>query len=244
MAEFAEDWSRECDRMIDELLADVGWSEPPVEMLAFAQQRGMTVIWDQGQTGRARLLRIAGKPTICLKPDARPERLQWAIAHEIGESLIWQLAPRLDLSPEQCPPRLRESLANALAQRLLLPREWWRDAVNETGCDLPALKARFSTASHELIAWRFLDEGTPRIVTVIDQGLIARRRANYVSRAPTPTAAEEAVWQAAHDTAQPVTRTVNWTQPGIRVAECRAWPIHEPGWQRELAITTLTLVEE
>lgn len=244
MSDIAEEWSHECDRLIEELLCEAGWREPPVEMLSLAERRGMTVIWDQQQTGRARLLRIAGRPTICLKPDDRPERLQWALAHEIGESLLWQLAPRLDLSPEACPPRLRESLANALAQRLLLPSAWWRTAVRETGGDLSALKERFSTSSHELIAWRFLDDPTPRVVTVIDQGLVVRRRANFVNRTPAPVADELAAWRAAQESGFPVTRSVDWRQPGILSAECRVWPIHEPGWQRELAITTLNIAEE
>ncbi len=244
MAEFGEEGSRECDRLIEEILLEVGWNQPPVEMLEFARRRGLQVIWDQGQTGRARLLRIAGTSTICLKPDDRPERLQWAIAHEIGESLIWQLAPRLELSPEQCPPRVREALANALAQRLLLPQDWWRTAVRETGGDLLALKDRFATASHELIAWRFLDDPTPRIVTVIDQGQLARRRANYVQRVPAATPAEVATWETARASGQPVIQSITWKQPGILAAECRVWPIHEPGWQRELAITTITLVED
>ena len=75
------------DEVVNELLKDVGTDSPPINSFQVAQHLGWEIILDEKQQSRGRLKRINYKPTIFLKPDDRPERLQWALAHEIGESL-------------------------------------------------------------------------------------------------------------------------------------------------------------
>ncbi|MEA1952135.1 MAG: ImmA/IrrE family metallo-endopeptidase, partial [Planctomycetota bacterium] len=70
------------------------------------------------------------KPSILLRPDPRAERRQWAVAHEIGEHVAWRVFGRLGVDPREAGPDSRESVANQLAGRLLLPGEWFEaDAV-------------------------------------------------------------------------------------------------------------------
>jgi Zn-dependent peptidase ImmA (M78 family) len=133
--------------------------------LKIAQRLRVELVWDAGQTGRARRQQLAGQPAIFLRPDDRPERVQWAAAHELGEQFADRVIAKLELSPEELLPRQRESVANQLANRILLPGKPFAAACRATGSDLYRLKERFVTASHELIAWRMLDLPGPRIVT-------------------------------------------------------------------------------
>ena len=75
--------------------------------------------------------------SILLRPDPRPERLQWAVAHEIGESCAYQVFERLAVDPHEAPPGSREMVSNQLAARLLLPREWFGDDARRLAWDLP-----------------------------------------------------------------------------------------------------------
>jgi hypothetical protein len=192
------------------------------------------VVWDASQTGRARRQQLAGQPAIFLRPDDRPERVQWAAAHELGEQFAERVIGQLGLSADELLPRQREAVANQLANRILLPDEWFPSAVREWSGDLYRLKDRFATASHEQIAWRLLDRPGERIVTVCDHGAVSRRRCNYADRTPPPQPAEVEAWQTAQQSGEPVARS--W--PGGQI---RVWPIHEPDWKREIAVTEVDL---
>jgi hypothetical protein len=223
-----EDWQAACDAVVDELLAAAEILAPPVDVLAITARLAWPVVWDTGQTGRARFQRLDGRPTLFVRPEERPERLQWAVAHEIGEASAWQVCERVGVSPDELAPRQREELANQFAQRLLLPTGWF-DSCRD---DLFALKARFTTASHELIAWRWLDRAEPTVVSLFDQGRLVRRRCNFADRAPALCSAETACVEAARRSG--ATEQGQWE--GGRV---RGWPVHETGWQREILRTDL-----
>ena len=69
------------------------------------------------------------------------------------------------------------------------------------------LKKRYCTASHEVLAWRFLDLPSPAILTIIDNDHIYRRRSNAwpVNKRLEPAVnrllwllAELAIWAAAY----------------------------------------------
>lgn len=96
-----EEMSSALDSAIAELLDSAGLVGPPVDAVALARSLGFTLAWDDGQSSRARLVRLAGRRecgglSILLKHDPRPERRQWAVAHEIGE----YLSPRVFEAPE------------------------------------------------------------------------------------------------------------------------------------------------
>jgi hypothetical protein len=201
-----------------------------------AQGLELIVAVDHRQSGRARRVRIYGQgapqSVIMVRADPRPERLQWSIAHEVGEHLAQRVFQLLgNRGPE--PPGIREDVANHLASRLLLPRAWFECAARVHDWDLIELKRDFTTASHELIARRMLDFAPPIIVTVFDQGRQTFRRANAIGPTPPPSRHEIACWRSVHDNNRPGRYPVD--QPCIF-----GWPIHEPGWQREILRTLIT----
>lgn len=217
---------------IDALRAD----GPPVDALALARALGLIVAWDEGQAGRGRIVRLPrfsvgrSPATILVRSDPRPERVQWAIAHEIGEVRACEVFERLRVDPREAPPGTRETVANQLAGRLLLPRAWFAAAGDDCGWDLLELKARFSSASHELVARRMLDFGPPIAITIFDHGRRTFRRGNLPTRLPPLVPLELAAWRAAHASGQAVVEEDH-------LCRVQAWPVHESDWKREILRT-------
>jgi len=226
------DWIAACDAAAGEMLALVGVCGPPVDALVIAQRLQIELAWDASQSGRARMQRLSGRPAIFLRPRDRPERVQWAAAHELGEQLAARVVAKLGLSVAELLPRQREEIANQLANRILLPSDWFESACRECHGDLYRLKETFPTASHELLAWRLLDRSGDRIVTVIDQGNVSRRRCNFAVRTPAPFRVELEAWQRVSETGQFAAES----SAGCAV---RVWPVHEPEWKREIAVTEI-----
>lgn len=228
-----DEYAAALDGLVEELLAGCLVCRPPVDALGMAERLGVRVAYDADQPQRARYLRLAdsegrgAKPSILIRPDERPERRQWAVAHEIGEHVAHEVFARLHVDPVAAAPESREQVANALAGRLLVPSAWFRDAGRACGWDLLALKQRFSTASHELIARRMLDGAEPLIVSLFDQGRLTWRRATGGGRVPPLSGIERQCWQVAHQRA----RTHAALAGALRV---QAWPVHEPEWKREI----------
>lgn len=221
------DWLFALADAAQDLLRQAGIEAPPVDALALARSLQLTVVLDRTQPGRGRIKRVAGQAAIFLRPEEQPERLQWAVAHELGESLLWKVCRSLDVAGAELSPHQREELANQFAKELLLPFNWFRRdcAVGES--DLAALKTRYRTASHELIAWRWLDLEVPGIVTVFDQGTLTRRRGNGPASVPALMDAERRCWEQLMRTRQPATiRDHQFT--------VRGWCIDTASWQREI----------
>lgn len=217
------------DQIVEELLDQAGITGPPVDAIALAQKHlGMTVVLDRRQQSRGRVQRAGKKPQIFLRPEPTEERHQWTVAHEIGLHFKQQIHERLNLDPEEAKALTGESLANLFSSRLLVPMKWFADAAKELAFDLTELKKRFSTASHEVIALRFLDLPQPTIITVIDKDEIHRRKSNGPAmRAKELEAVEEKCWKLVNRTGKPKTISEgNWTVQG--------WPIHQTDWKREI----------
>ncbi|MGQ0637151.1 MAG: ImmA/IrrE family metallo-endopeptidase [Planctomycetaceae bacterium] len=204
-------------------------SGPPVDAFKLARRLEIDVVVDAGQTSRGRLARVGGRPAIFIQPDDRLERQQWAVAHELGEALAHEAC--CEGAPDDLGASDREQLANLLATRLLLPADWFAHDARRLDCDLLQLKSLYETASHELIAWRLLDLHEPCVVTVFDQGRATRRRSNASDRAPPIDRRELGCWQEAHR----FSRALDRRSDPLRV---QAWPVHEPGWRREILRTT------
>lgn len=223
-----EEFHRALDELVADQLALAAIVAPPVDALALAAALGLAVARDDRLEHRARLVRLnyaAGhsRTSILLAPEPREERRHWSVAHEIGEHLAGDACARLGISALELPDGGRERLANLLANRLLLPGDWFFPAARRCGWDLLALKQAFSTASHELIARRMLD-GAPRvIVSVYDHDRVTWRRGNVPGQLPPPSRVERACRRAAHQTGEPAEE-----------GPVRAWPVHEPGWKREI----------
>ncbi len=223
------------DDVATQALALAGVKQPPVDVFAVAQAMGWQVGLDPRLEGRARCVRLRSstgpRTSIWLRPDPRVERLQWALAHEVGEQLAQQVFVALDWEPAAVAPGMREQVANRLAARLLLPSRWFSLVGRQTRWDLLALKSRFPTASHELIAARMLDTGDQVVITVCDQGRVTWRRGNRPPRPPGLSPLERACWRTSQETSAIVRRKVG-------PIELVVWPLHEADWRREILRTT------
>jgi Zn-dependent peptidase ImmA (M78 family) len=226
-----------CDEIAEELLAEAGWSDPPVDAFRLAADLGYEIAFDARQQARGRFKRLGGRPTMFLSPDDRPERLQWAAAHEIGESAAYRVFELLDVDPHLAETDFREKIAAQLASALLLPRREFEADVARHDGDVPALKAKYATASHELILTSQLRMETLMLASIFDHGELKRRRSNGRLAPPPLMTVERQAQLRAHATGRPVVLTGR----GVRV---QAWPIHEAGWKRELLRTTPLNVED
>ena len=142
--------------------------------------------------------------SILLRPEPRLERQQWAVAHEIGEHAACRVFAQWGVDPRETGRGAREAVANALAGRLLLPTAWFAADAAATRLGPVGLKARYATASHELIARRMLECPPPVIVTFSTIGAISFRRSNLPGRVPPPSAAEMACWRDVHRGSHPL----------------------------------------
>lgn len=219
------------EERVARLLHDAEIDRPPIDAIRVARRMGIGVIVDASQQPRGRQARVGGRASIFIRPDERRERLQWAVAHELGEALAHEVFRDAGFEVDEVDPASREQGANLAASRLLLPTAWFFEDAERLSGDLFALKKRYETASHELIAFRTLDLPVPAVVTVFDQGQQSRRRGNGPSRVPPLDRLEQECWLAVHRFRQPREALVD----GRRV---QGWPIHEPGWQREILRTT------
>ena len=221
-----EDVVSNVDRMVVELLDRARISEPPVDAIGLAQKTlGIVVCLDSRQSARSRAQRSAGTRQIYLRPEPREERHQWTVAQEIGRSLKPQLLERLGVEPRGGLSPV--SLANLFATRLLVPTCWFKEDAPASDFDVLKLKGRYSTASHEVIAWRMLDLGDPCIMTIVDNDAIHRRRSNAVRTKRELSPAETKCRNRVHRTGEPWRlREDAWS------VQC--WPVHQDGWKREI----------
>jgi hypothetical protein len=234
-----EELSAGFDDIVDEILDQCRCTQPPVDAFRIAESLGITVALDDCQTGRARYVRLRdrsaaqSRAAILLRSDPRLERQQWAVAHEIGEHAAYRAFHRLGVDPRESPPNAREQVANRLAGRLLIPTCWFGRDAAACNWDLLALKHRYRTASHELIARRMLEFRPAVIITIFDQGRITFRRGNLPGRIPPPTSTEWSCWRLVHENNE-----AHATTDGLCPIQC--WPVHEDDWKREIIRFELT----
>lgn len=230
-----DEFSAALDVVAGDVLSGLAIAGPPVDALDVARALGLVVAWDPSQQGRGRVVRLraaadrAPQGSILLRPDPRPERLQWAVAHEIGETCACQVFDRLGVDPREAPFGTRETIANQLAGRLLLPCAWFADEGRQSDWDLFELKRRFTTASHELIARRMLEFSTGITITIFDHGRKTFRRGNLPGRQPPFGQLQQLAWRTAHEHS----RATELTDHRCRA---RARPVHEPDWKREIVL--------
>ena len=236
----SEDLSAALDAVAMGVLEAARLDRPPVDAILLARRLGITVAVDDRQRGRARYVRLRGprgrkpRPTILLRPEPRRERRHWAVAHEIGEHVAHRVFGLLSVDPREAAPNTRERIATYLAARLLLPGPWFAHDASTCSWDLLSLKSRYETASHELIARRMLDLGPPVIISIFDLGQVSFRASNVPGQAPPPSSREMACWRRAHRQNVPHESAGG---PG----RIQAWPVHEPGWKREILRTEVDL---
>jgi Zn-dependent peptidase ImmA (M78 family) len=233
-----DEFAAALDACAAEVLWEAGVQGPPVDAVAVAEGLQLIVMRDYTMPHRGRFVRLAdreehggGVGTIVVGVAERPEREQWAVAHEIGESIAYRVFERLGVSFDEALPTARELVANRLANAILLPRRWFAVDGREHDWDLLELKERYSTASHELIARRMLEMRQPIVITVCDQGRVNWRRSNVSSRPPELLDEEKSIWKAVNRTGLPMSETLD-AETGLEKVCC--WPVHELGWKREI----------
>lgn len=223
-----EDVLAAVDRLVEEVLAEAGVTGPPVDAIALAQGHlGMVVCLDKRQPQRGRAQRGGGQQQIFLRPEPTEERHQWTVAHEIGEHFKPALLEGLRVPPDETRAMTGESLANLFAHHLLVPTRWFAADARALDFDVPELKKRYQTSSHEVIALRLLDLPEPCVITILDNDHIHRRRSNawQVRRRLEPP--ERECQKHVHRHGRPhVVRRDGWTVQG--------WPVHQADWKREI----------
>lgn len=248
-----EDWTAALDATVDALLWEAGVCEPPVDAFLIAMRLGVTVTQDFELPTRGQFVRLSpvsegglgAAPTIVLGEEPRVERRQFAVAHELGEFAAERVVDWLGIPHTQLPLGIREQIANALAGRLLVPQRWLKKHGLACEWDLAALKEKFCTASHELIARRTLDTSPPIVVTLFDQGEVSWRRSNFGGQPRSLLEVEYDCWQHAHYWGEPATRDVELTggDSSEHRATIRCWPVHEDHWRREIMRTEVSNAE-
>ncbi len=148
------------------------------------------------------------------------------MAHEIGEHVAHRVFAQWGVDPRGT-ANAREQVANCLAGRLLLPTRWFTTDAAACHWDLLALKGRYQTASHELIARRMLECRPAVVISIFDQQRLSFRRSNVCGRVPPPSRAEIECWNSVRERCRP-----QQTRHGPRLVQ--GWPIHEEEWQREI----------
>jgi hypothetical protein len=239
LAEILDDeFAAALDACATEALWEAGVDGPPIDAADVAAGLGLVVTHDYVMPHRGRFVRLAGRGsdgggqgTIVVGTAERPEREQWAIAHEIGEGIAYRVFDRLGVTPDEALPTAREMVANRLASALLLPRRWFAVDGRECDWDLLELKERYCTASHELIARRMLDMRPPIVITVCDNGRVTWRRSNVTARPPEMLREERTVWREVYDSGMPVFDSLDG-ETGLEGVSC--WPVHELDWRREI----------
>ncbi len=233
VAEGIDVWDAACRDVAREVLDGCGIDAPPVDAREVAERLSIGVAYDTLQCGRGRLKRFGERTAILLRPDERPEREQWTVAHEIGEACAHRVFELAGLDPAETDERQREHIANRMASCLLLPADWFLQDARLLDGDVRLLKREYRTASHELILMNLLTLPDLTLATVFDQGRMTRRRGNGQLRPPPLLPVERRVWRRIHETG----RRHAETHDGVRV---QGWAVHEPGWKRELLRTTVT----
>ena len=225
-------WEEAADWEANRALEQGGYTSGAVDAIQLARNIGCDVIFDHHQSNRGRLKRLGKRCVIFLKPDQRPERIQWAASHEIGETLAFRVFRRLGVDPTEGEPGLREHVANLLASRLLLPGHTFFPEADSVCESLFRLKEIFSTASHELIAMRLLDRPGEKCVTVVDQGRVTKRRTSNSSCPRNLLPSEKQCWERTHS-------QCCYQEYEDETYRIRCWPIHEEHWKREIVFTSL-----
>ncbi len=224
--------SEQIDQLTTQLVVDSQISGPPFDALEIATRLGVDVIFDRNQPTRARHKLIGKRSTIFLKPEARLERQQWSIAHELGEIFAGNILNNEGSTHDPGPDRLpiREQIASEIGTRLLLPEPSFSRLSLNSQFDLAIMKSLFSTASYELIARRLVGLQPNLVISMFDQGKLIRRLSinGHVRRDLEDQ--ERLCWQRCHaENAQ------------IRIHGehilTRCWPVHEPTWKREFLMT-------
>lgn len=218
-----EEASELLDRIVESLLADCEIDQPPVEPKRIADTLGLVYNETKLEGRRGQSFRRYGRQHVEIHHKDRPERKNFALAHEVME---------LELKKVLEDQRECHRWANLGASFLLMPTAWFRDECQKTGFDIAELKTIFSTASWEAVALRTLNF-SESIITVVDNGRVTRRKSSYAFYVPKKLSDDETQVVAE------VLRTGQVEQQHFPSCEVIGYPVFEKEQKRVILRTTL-----
>jgi hypothetical protein len=217
------------DRLVTGLLERAGIVSPPVDALHIAEEHlGIPVVEyesseedDDPPRPRPRI----GSSAIAITPGMSRVQRHKAAAEGIGRALLPEVLRKLDVPAGSENKQFAGRVRDLVASRLLVPTRFLRAAIRECRYDLPALKERFTTATSEAIALRFLDLDEPCVISIVDDGIVAVRRGNHSQPGKKLVAPEQTCHDRVAELEQPHrVRADNWTIQG--------WPVSGRGFRR------------
>ena len=182
------------DRLVAGLLERAGANTPPVDALSVAEHHlGLPVEVvepaeedESGRSGPA-VRSTAGnrRPRsrssgggITLTTDMSAEQQQRAAADGIARHLLPEIYRKVGVVPGSESKQFAAHVRTLTVARVLIPGRLLRTALRDCKYDVPELHKRFSTASMEAVAARLLDLDDPCVIAIVDDGVVASRRAN------------------------------------------------------------------
>jgi len=223
MSDFSqEDLFDAIDHAVRDLLSRAGVEEPPVDALHVARAAfGFRVEYAEPEDeppGRfgARPARRPPPNTILVRPDQSDESQQAVAARAVAKQLLPTVLTRLGIVPGTENRAAQGQLVGLIAPRLLLPTRWFAAAARKADFDLLALKEQYPAAGFEALALRLLDVADdPCVVAVVDDGVVAVRRANRFPATRKLTPAEQACHDRVAEADEPArVRREGWTAWG------------------------------
>jgi hypothetical protein len=151
------------DRIVENLLKKCRIDQPPIEPKKIADRLGILYNETDLDGRRGQSFRRRGRQHVEIHHEDRPERKNFALAHEIME---------LELKKALDDPKEAHRWANLGASFLLMPTPWFREQCFQGGFDIALLKKAFSTASWEAVALRTLNF-SESIISVVDATPVA-----------------------------------------------------------------------
>lgn len=216
-----EDLHDAVERRVRELLDRAGIQEPPVDALMLAEAHfGQAVEYvdpdDQPRQYGDRP-RPKFKPnTILLKEDMTPQAMQLLGARAVARKLLPDVLQSLGVPHGMETKGMQTQFANLIVPRLLLPTKWFAADARRAGYDVLDLAKRYTSAGPETILARFLDVADdPMVVTLLDDGVVAGRKANRFAVGRKLMPAEEKCRELVEETGKPAkARAEGWTAWG------------------------------
>jgi hypothetical protein len=188
------------DRLVNGLLDRAGVTQPPVDVLAVAEEHlGIPVTRvdpvEEDERGRPRPRPRAARPAgagIVLSPGMTEEQRQKAAADGIARTLMPEVLRKLGMVPGSETKPFIAHVRGLVVPRLLIPNRLLRPALKACRYDVAELHRAFRTAPIEMVALRLLDLDEACVIAVVDDGVVSLRRANRFAAGKKLEPAEQA----------------------------------------------------
>lgn len=173
------------DRLVAGLIERAGVTAGPVNALDIAEHHlGIPVEFvepaEEDDSGRRRPRSRPAGSGITLTTDMSEEAQQRGAAAGIANLLMPEIMHKLSVPMGSEGKPFVTHVRGMVVPRVLVPTRLLRAALRDCKYDVPALQRVFSTASQEMVALRLLDLDAPCVIAIVDDGVVATRRANQM----------------------------------------------------------------